>query len=325
MNVLDVSVVIPTYNREKLIIRTLESLRNQNSWPSAVIMVDDCSTDRTCQVARDWAHRHGFPLEVLESSVNGGPAVARNLGITSARSRYIAFLDSDDEHLPNTLEMLVSALDAHDDAVLSFGDATVVTPSGDIPHGLFAPRVKLGLAADVLPDGLYRLRNATTTLLAASIIPTSATCFRRESAMAVGMMPPDFRSGEDWLFFLRLSQQGGYIFYTADLALHHRHDDNLTSPHAGEFMAREKLRGLLGLFGGQLGIRLDMEQQSRVAAMLADQQAIWRYHLSTLGVKPYWRGLRSMLGEASGGWVRHLSADPKSLARAVWYSLGGRA
>lgn len=325
MNVLDVSVVIPTYNREKLIVRTLESLRKQSAWPSVVFMVDDCSTDRTCEIARDWAHRHEFPLEVIESSVNGGAAVARNKGIALARSRYIAFLDSDDEHLPNTLETLCFALDAHDDAVLSFGDATVVTPSGVIPHGLFAPRVQLGAVADTLPDGLHALRNATTTLLAASIIPTSATCFRRDSAVEVGMMPSDFRSGEDWLFFLRLSQRGDFVFSTSDLALHHRHDDNLTSPRAGEFMAREKLRGFLGLLGGQLGISLDREQQSRVAAMLADQWAVWRYHLSTLGLTVYWRGLRSVLGRSCGGWIQHMSADPKSLARAVWYSLGGRA
>lgn len=322
---LDVSVVTPTYNRARLIERALDSVRLQTRRASRIIVIDDGSRDGTPEVARAWGERHGFPVTVEVLAQNGGPAVARNRGIALAQTPYVAFLDSDDEHLPQTLESLCAGLDAHPDAAMSFGDATIVSPEGRQAHGLFAPRVQLERDAEALGDGRYRLRDATETLLAASIIPTSATCFRREAALAVGGMPADFRSGEDWQFFLRLTQQGRFVFTTEDVALHHRHDDNLTSPKAGEFMAREKLRGLLNLASGALGVRLNAAQQARVAAMLERQQADWRYHLSTLGLGAYWQGLRGPLGAAAGGLASQLAADPKSLLRALHHSLKGQA
>jgi glycosyltransferase involved in cell wall biosynthesis len=323
---LDVSVVTPTYNRARLIERALNSVRLQTHRASRIIVVDDGSVDGTPDIARAWSERHSFPVHVEVLERNGGPAVARNRGIELAESSYVAFLDSDDEHLPDTLATLCAGLDDHPDAVFSFGDACVVSPDGAQAHGLFAPRIQLEQDAERLTDGRYQLRNATETLLSASIIPTSATCFRRDAARAVGGMPVDFRSGEDWQFFLRMTQQGRFIFTTDDVAVHHRHDDNLTSPNAGEFMAREKLRGLLNLQSGSLGVKLNTAQRQRVTEMLQSQQASWRFHLSKMGLSAYWAGLQGPLGHAiGGGALQQLAADPKSLLRALHASLKGLA
>jgi glycosyltransferase involved in cell wall biosynthesis len=321
---LDVSVITPAYNRAHLIERTLNSVRMQTRPVTRIIVVDDGSHDGTPETVRAWAKRHSFPVHVEVLSRNLGPAAARNCGIERADTGYVAFLDSDDELLPDALERLCAGLDAYPDAVVSFGDATVVSPAGRQPHALFAPHVRLAEAAELLPDGRFRLRNATDTLLAASIIPTSATCFRRAAGLAVGGMPVDFRARQDWLFLLRLAQRGRFVFTTDDLAVHHRHDDNLSGPYNNALVAREKLRGLLSLRADQLGVRLNSAQQARIAQMLERQCGTWRYHLSKLGLRSYWQGLRSSLGEATGGWAAHLLADPKSLVRAARFGVGRR-
>lgn len=317
---LDVTVVIPAYNRAQLIERTLDSVRFQTQPVARIIVVDDASRDGTPETVRAWARRHDFPVHVEVLADNRGCGAARNRGMELADTGYIAFLDSDDELLPDTLERLCTGLDAHPDAVVSFGDATVVSHAGRQPHALFAPHIRLAEEAELLPDGRFRLHNATDILLAASIIPTSATCFRRAAGLAVGGTPADFRNRQDWLFLLRLTQQGRFVFTTDDVVLHYRHDDNLSGPHRSEPVARDKLRGLLGLRMDELGVRLSVAQQARITQMLRQQCGTWRYHLSKLGLSSYWRGLRGPVGKATGGWMAHLLADPKSLVRAAFGS-----
>ena len=173
-NTLDITVVTPTFNRAKLVTRALESVRSQFRPPASIIVVDDASSDGTPDVVRRWATETGFPVTVEVLQQNGGPAKARNRGIELANTEYVAFLDSDDEHLPNTLARLVAPLERLPDAVLSFDDATVINPSDLEPHGLFRPHIDLDAATEPLfLDGLevHALREATST----SVTPRPAT------------------------------------------------------------------------------------------------------------------------------------------------------
>ena len=96
---LSVSVVIPSFNRSEVLQRALKSVYVQTRQPDEVIVVDDGSTDSTREMLRD-----SFPdVEYLYQS-NQGVSSARNRGIERAKGNWIAFLDSDDEWLPNKLE-----------------------------------------------------------------------------------------------------------------------------------------------------------------------------------------------------------------------------
>lgn len=96
---MDISVVIPTFNREHLLSRALESVLAQCRPASEIIVVDDGSTDETCALM---AGR--FPGCQYISQVSSGVSSARNHGIKAARGNWIAFLDSDDEWLPTKLK-----------------------------------------------------------------------------------------------------------------------------------------------------------------------------------------------------------------------------
>lgn len=131
-----VSVIIPTYNSEKYIEKTVNSALNQTYKNLEVIIVDDYSKDHTRTVIekisqKDSRVRFIFPKK------NQGAAVARNIGIQNANGKYIAFLDSDDLWIPKKIEkqliviknghpFVFCAYDFIDEEGLSIGNKTKI-------------------------------------------------------------------------------------------------------------------------------------------------------------------------------------------------------
>ena len=95
------SIVIATYNREKLITRAIKSVLNQDTNNWELIIVDDCSTDDTMLTIQSLLD--DSRLTYYKTDVNCGVAKARNVGIKKAEGKYITFLDSDDEYKTNHL------------------------------------------------------------------------------------------------------------------------------------------------------------------------------------------------------------------------------
>jgi len=87
-----VSVVIPVYNREKTMVRAVDSVFEQSIKPEEIIVVNDGSTDGTADVIKDYGNK----IIGINLPINSGPSAARNEGVRHAKSDWIAFLDSDD-------------------------------------------------------------------------------------------------------------------------------------------------------------------------------------------------------------------------------------
>lgn len=95
----DVSVVIPAYNAEAFISKTIESALAQTCGVAEIIVVDDGSTDRTAQISA------AFPKTRVIRRPNGGQGAARNTGVQAASAEWIAFLDHDDTWHPRKTEI----------------------------------------------------------------------------------------------------------------------------------------------------------------------------------------------------------------------------
>ncbi len=106
-----ISVIIPTYNSQRYIKESIQSVLNQNYLGNLEIIIsDDGSSDNTLDIARSF----GKKVNILTKSndcVSQGASGARNRGINSATQEYIAFLDSDDFYLPNHLNRSASILE----------------------------------------------------------------------------------------------------------------------------------------------------------------------------------------------------------------------
>ncbi len=100
-----ISVIIPLYNAEKYIKACLDSLEAQTLKDFEVIVVDDCSTDRSVEIVEGMNEKFGGRLHLLKREKNsGGAAVPRNDALKIAVGKYIFFLDADDLILPNALK-----------------------------------------------------------------------------------------------------------------------------------------------------------------------------------------------------------------------------
>lgn len=105
-----VSVIMPTFNREKTIIRAINSIFRQTYKQIELIIVDDCSTDNTENVIKSL---NNSKIIYIKHSENQGACAARNKGIKSASGEYIAFLDSDDEWLPTKIERQIDFIQSN--------------------------------------------------------------------------------------------------------------------------------------------------------------------------------------------------------------------
>ncbi len=113
-----VSVIVATYNRADLLPRAVNSVLAQTYDNYEIIIIDDCSADRTDVVAQQFSDPR---IRYVRHETNRGAAFARNTGIAEARGEYIAFLDDDDECAPNRLADQVAVLDANPDIGMVYG------------------------------------------------------------------------------------------------------------------------------------------------------------------------------------------------------------
>ncbi|MBD2454316.1 glycosyltransferase family 2 protein [Nostoc sp. FACHB-87] len=113
-----VSVIVPTFNRANFLSRAISSILQQTFSNFELIIVDDGSTDNTAEVVKEFTDPR---IKFLPLGKNYGGSYARNQGIKAASTEFIAFLDSDDEWLPEKLELQVKRLQESDDPL-----ATVV-------------------------------------------------------------------------------------------------------------------------------------------------------------------------------------------------------
>ena len=107
MEVPNISAIIPLYNAEKFIGDCLDSILAQTFRDFEVIVVDDCSTDNSFEVAESYAEKFGGRLKLSRTKKNSGCAgVPKNKGLTFARGEYVFFLDADDAITPTAFEEL---------------------------------------------------------------------------------------------------------------------------------------------------------------------------------------------------------------------------
>jgi glycosyltransferase involved in cell wall biosynthesis len=182
-------VVIPVYNREHLIEKTLRSVLQQSCQDFEIVVVDDGSRDRPQDVVDRLADER---IRLIRQE-NAGGGAARNNGILNARGRYIALLDSDDLFLPRKLEKYAEHFPLDDD--------TVLYSSMQVDRGVakywVRPDRGIGDGEDV---GEY-------LFCANQLMQTSTLVLPTPLAQQV-LFDPKLRRGQDLDFCIRLQRHG---------------------------------------------------------------------------------------------------------------------
>jgi len=113
------SVIMPVHNGMATLERAVRSVQAQSFPDWELLVVDDCSTDRSWEAVATWAAADPR-IRPLHSAENRGPGAARNLGLRSARGQFIAYLDCDDEYDPQYLEHVARLRDKGDVLVFEY-------------------------------------------------------------------------------------------------------------------------------------------------------------------------------------------------------------
>ena len=127
----DVAVIIPLYNYAQFVVEALESVRRQSLRSKELIVIDDCSTDHSLAVAKQWIEQHGREFShvaLLRNRQNSGLALTRNAGFAFSDARFVLPLDADNMLEPECLARCLSAIvesgaSVAFPAIQQFGDA----------------------------------------------------------------------------------------------------------------------------------------------------------------------------------------------------------
>ena len=188
-----ISVIMPAYNRARLIGRAIESVIAQDFEDFELIVVNDGSSDGTGAAAR----RYQDPrVKVIDLAQNRGGNAARNAGIRSAGAPLIAFLDSDDSYLPNKLSRVVGEFDLRPEL-----DVLVDSFLKLCEPGAKRPKINRVNPPTSSTDE-FRRRLFARELWK----PTSAVTVRRDAAIRAGLFDETVKRRQDMEFLIRLTE-----------------------------------------------------------------------------------------------------------------------
>lgn len=236
-----VCVIIPTYNRAKLVSQAIDSVLNQTFKDVSILAIDDGSTDGTVEVLR----RYEGKINLIKQ-YRGGPGKARNTGLNKARSPYVAFLDSDDMWHETKLEAQVTILDRYPEIGFLFSDFCILKEKGAIIHqglrrwhkepipwdAIFEKKeifstASIGGQAAETEFPVYWGNNLYHWLLKGPYVLPSTTIMRRECIDEGIRFPEGIYLYEDWEFFARLAQRWQVGFMDVETTVNRGHDDGV--------------------------------------------------------------------------------------------------
>lgn len=202
-----VSVIVPAYNAAQDVPKLIAALKKQTVKPLEYILIDDCSSDNTKEMAKDFFQVHSTPK-------NSGPAMARNLGMKMAKGDYYAFLDSDCRPEPDWMEKLFKCLTEKNEDVITgsyFVNACTITGKAIAAQG-FPCGGSLGFEKmwQVSPEGYVEKISTGNFIIKKSVVEKH------------GGFDEDFSyCFEDAWFTHKLVSAGIKIYYCPEIEVEH--------------------------------------------------------------------------------------------------------
>ena len=205
MNNPDISVIIPVYNHEKFIGRSLRSILDQSIDKSRyeVIVINDFSTDNSKEIISKYSNK----ITIIENSENKGLPFSLNVGIKKARGKYMVRLDSDDYVNKKYLEILYEFLNWNSEFDAVSCDYLIVDND----------------------EKVLRRESGETEPIGCGIM------FRREHLIEIGLYNPEYRLNEDKELIKRFEKNYKIERLPIPLYKYYLHGDNMTIKNKIDF------------------------------------------------------------------------------------------
>ena len=216
-----VSIITPSYNQALYLEQTIQSVLQQDYPRIEYIVVDGASTDNSFEIIKRYNDRLAYWISEKDS----GQAEAINKGFARAKGEILAWLNSDDYYLPDTISAVVKCFDENPEVVMLYGDMLAVNGTGQI--------------INILKYRQYSLQD----LLCFQIVGQPSVFFRRSALEKTGLLDTSFHFMLDHHLWIRLAQQGLILHVPQVWSAARYHPQAKNRARAAEF-GREAFRVL---------------------------------------------------------------------------------
>ena len=212
-----ISIIIPTYNGSRFINRAISSVLNQTYTDWELLIIDDNSTDNTAELVNEFA-KQDQRIKLYKTSQNsGGPALPKNIGLENAKGEYVAFLDHDDEWLPEKLEKQLKIFEESSDKNLGLVSCFINIRNG---NGNLILKHKKFYKGDVIKH--LAINNF---ILTCSCVMTKLNILKE-----VGLFDLRFKRADDVDMWLKISEAGYHFDFTPEYLINYFiHGENYSS------------------------------------------------------------------------------------------------
>lgn len=233
-----VSVIMPCYNSSRYLSASIEGVLAQTYRDLELIIVDDCSTDGSLEIAREWQRRDDRILIQVHKE-NRGLAATRNTAIRASAGEFIAFCDSDDIWFPNKLDAQLAEFARMPSAGLVHSDALIMNSDGVTSGQLFSQFIGHRKDAEGAGNLLERLCRRNYLC-----VPT--VMVRRKALEHANGFDERLRSLEDWVCWTQIAGAFPFLFIPGALAKYRVHAGALSANKQN--MSRNRITALNILF-----------------------------------------------------------------------------
>lgn len=208
-----VSIIIPTYNRAGLLHSAIASVLNQTFHDFEIVVVDDGSEDNTREIVMGF---HDKRIKYIRHMINKGEASTRNTGIMNSNAQYIAFLDDDDEWLQEKLRLQVNLFKNSPPGVGGVYSGFVVIDMNDKSIlGQKIPRKRGNIYHDIFVENC--------------IGTPSTVIVRKECFERVGLFDESIAYGLDYDMWIRISKEFHFEYIEEPLVKYYVHENRLSN------------------------------------------------------------------------------------------------
>ncbi len=237
-----ISIITASYNYEKYISETIESVINQTYTNWELIIIDDGSKDNSIEVIKSYCEKDNrIKLYTHENNVNKGLVETLKLGISKATTEWIAFLESDDTFVPNCLEEKVKVIEKHPETALVFSDVNMFGNDELINknYSRHFERVK-----KVLDKQQFPTKNLLKYFTEENLIPTfSVVAVKKSELEKCDFNVPYSKAILDYYLWIQLADK--YIYYIDKKLSNWRMHDNSYIHSANSFYIEFAFRVML--------------------------------------------------------------------------------
>ncbi|MDF1584743.1 MAG: glycosyltransferase family 2 protein [Methyloprofundus sp.] len=217
-----ISAIIPAYNSQDFILDAIQSIQNQTHPVDEIIVIDDGSTDNTRLILASKAN----DIKYIKQK-NQGPSAARNTGIKAAQGDWIAFLDADDQWLPDKIEKQLIILEKSPELQLISGDMQEIGINNElITQSVLAKHHQL---TQFQNNQSLPIKNALAELVNKNFIPTGTVLVKRATLIEAKLFNTAIRFGEDLELWAKIAAKHPITCLPEILMLRRLHSQNATT------------------------------------------------------------------------------------------------